>query len=379
MVWNWQLPEWPKFIYDPSLIAQKERQFLLNSGQTVAFFRNIGEEERNQFIVEILSLEGLESSRIEGEILERESLQSSIKKHFGLQMDRGELRGSKERGMAELLCRVYETYDDPLTHQMLWDWHAMLFREQPGLEEYGQYRTHQEPMQIVSGRLDSRKVFYEAPPSERVPLEMERFIEWYNASRAKQPALERAALAHVYFECIHPFKDGNGRIGRILSEKILSLEIGQPTLIAVSRVIEKQRKRYYAELERCNRTLAVPGWVDFFAEVIIQAQADAMQLLYFLIEKSKMLIALSGKINPRQEKALLRMFAEGIEGFSGGLSAENYIAITKTSRATATRDLSDLVEKGALIKTGELRHTRYWLHTAPRSHRAHGEGGREYT
>lgn len=360
MRWNWQLPDWPKFTYDPAPIVQKDRQFLLGSGNALAFLKNIEKDERNRFIIEILSLEGIESSKIEGEILERESLQSSIKKHFGLD---GNIKkeAHKESGMAELLCNLYETFDKPLTHEMLWKWHAMLFQGQTRLMDYGKYRTHTEPMQIVSGRLDSPKVFYEAPPSETVSREMDTFIKWFNASNPSEPILGKASIAHVYFESIHPFEDGNGRIGRVLVEKILSQGIKQPILIAISKFIEKRRKEYYAELGNCNKALEAQQWVNFFSDIILQAQDDAIRTLHFLIKKSKMLTALSGRINNRQEKALLRMFAEGVDGFVGGLSAEKYIAITKAARATATRDLADLVEKGALVKTGELRHTRYWI------------------
>lgn len=360
-MWNWQLPEWPNFAYDRDRISPKERQFLLGSGSAFAFFKNIHEDERNQFIVEILSLEGLESSKIEGEILERESLQSSIKQHFGLQK-KAPAKADKESGMAEVLCNVYETFDQPLTHEMLWEWHGMLFKGwSTHLDDCGKYRTHADPMQIVSGRLDSRTVFYEAPPSKNIPHEMAKFISWFNSTRSSTPVLIRAAIAHVYFESIHPFEDGNGRIGRLLAEKVLSQGIGQPVLIAISKCIEKHKKVYYTELGKCNRTLEVSNWVEYFAEIILQAQKDSMCLLHFLMEKSKILTALSGNINPRQEKVLLRLFAEGPEGFSGGLTAEKYIAITKAPRATTTRDLADLVQKGALVKTGELRHTRYWL------------------
>jgi Fic family protein len=154
---------------------------------------------------------------------------------------------------------------------------------------------------------------------------------------------------------------GEGRMGRLLVEKILSQGVGRPILIAVSKVLEKRKKEYYSSLEKCNQTLEAEQWVNFFAEVILEGQKDSMNMLYFLIEKSKMLTALSGQINPRKEKALLRIFSEGPSGFKGGLSAENYIAITKASKATATRDLNDLIKLGALVKTGELRHTRYWL------------------
>jgi Fic family protein len=248
---------------------------------------------------------------------------------------------------------------------MLCKWHERLFRDQPHIVDCGKYRTHAEPMQIVAHRYDSTKVFYEAPPSTKVPNEMNAFIHWFNSS-AGEPILIRAAIAHVYFESIHPFEDGNGRIGRILVEKILSQGVERPILIAVSKILEKRRKEYYAALERCNRTLEVDHWVEFFAEVILQAQEETMTLLYFLIAKSKMLTTLSGELNPRQEKVLLRIFAEGPSGLKGGLSAENYIAITKTSRATATRDLNELVQMKVLVKIGELRHTRYELNILKR-------------
>ena len=366
MPWNWELPDWPKFSYDPNRIFQKERQFLLGMGSAFAFLKNIDEQEYNQFVVEILSLEGLESSRIEGEILDRESLQSSIKQHFGLNTTRKQ-ETNKESRMAKLLCNVYESFDKPLTHEILWQWHSRLFNDHSHIVDCGKYRTHIEPMQIISRRYDSPRVFFEAPPSVKVPDEMAAFVDWFNSTRASEPILGRAAIAHVYFESIHPFEDGNGRIGRVLIEKVLSQGVERPILIAVSKVLEKRKKEYYAAIERCNRTLKVEHWVEFFADAVLQAQEESMSLLCFLIEKSKMLTALSRQFNSRQEKVLLRMFAEGPSGFKGGLNAENYIAITKTSRATATRDLTDLVQKGALVKTGELRYSRYWLNLPTRN------------
>lgn len=360
MRWNWELPEWPHFKYNHDLISQKERKFLLGIGSSFAYLKNIGEQDYKQFVIDILSLEGLESSRIEGEILDRESLQSSIKQHFGLNTTR-KTKHNKELGMAQLLCNVYETFDKPLTHEMLWEWHHSLFKDEDHTIDCGKYRSHNEPMQIISRRYDSHKVFFEAPPSKKVLSEMSAFIEWFNSSIVSETILGRAAIAHVYFESIHPFENGNGRIGRLLVEKVLSQGIQRPILIAVSKVLEKRKKEYYSALERCNRTLEVGHWVEFFADVVLQAHVESMDLLYFLIGKAKIMTTLSGQLNPRQEKVLLRIFAEGPIGFKGGLSAENYIAITKTSRATATRDLTDLVEKGALVKTGELRHTRYWL------------------
>ena len=359
MSWNWQLPDWPSFHYDPQAIRDMERQFLLRVGSEFAFLKNIGKEDYSQFVVEILSAEGADSSKIEGEILDRESLQSSIRKQFGF--DHAKSGKSKEKEIAALLHNVYETYEQPLTHQMLGKWHEMVMVDRPDIAEQGRYRSHSEPMQIVSNRYGSPQVFFEAPPSERIPQEMGRYLDWFNQESVFGSILARAAIGHLYFENIHPFEDGNGRIGRILIEKVLFQGVGCPLLIAVSRILEKRKKAYYSQLQKCNRSLDASDWVVFFSEIVLEAQQEAMDLLYFLIEKTKILQNLCGQINFRQEKALLRMFAEGPQGFVGGMSAEKYISITKTSRATATRDLNDLVQKGALSKIGEYRHTRYHL------------------
>jgi len=268
--------------------------------------------------------------------------------------------------MAKLLCDIYETFSAPLSHEMLFKWHSMLFDESTKDIEYGKYRSHEEPMQIVSYRYDRQRVFFEAPPSNKIYSEMELFIDWFNSKKNSDSIFVRAAIAHVYFESIHPFEDGNGRIGRALVEKVLSQSVDKPILIAISKELEKNKKNYYLELGKCNHSLDIQDWVDFFSKIILKAQQESIDLLNFLIEKAKLFLKLSGELNQRQEKVLLRMFAEGLEGFKGGLSADNYIKITKTSRPTATRDLTDLVKIGALLKTGELRHTRYWLNIKKR-------------
>ena len=269
--------------------------------------------------------------------------------------------GSKEKGMGDLMCLVYDTYDQILTHETLYKWHELIMQDNSKISDIGKYRTHKDPMQIVSGRYDDQKVYFEAPPSANVYEEMTKFIKWFNESKDKVSVLARAAIAHIYFETIHPFEDGNGRVGRALVEKSLSQSLEKRALISISQVITKRKKEYYVELCECNKTLDVGRWVIFFAGVIVQAQEESLSLINFLMTKSKLMNELKGRINQRQEKVLLRMFAEGIKVFSGGLSAENYISITKTSKATATRDLTDLVKKGALYKTGQLKHTRYWL------------------
>ena len=173
--------------------------------------------------------------------------------------------------------------------------------------------------------------------------------------------MTRAGTAHLYFESIHPFEDGNGRIGRAVSEKALAQFLGEPTLIALATVISRNRKAYYGALGEANTKNEITGWLAYFAGTVLEALAYTRTYVEFLIEKAKLFERLRGRMNPRQEKCLLRMFEEGPEGFSGGLSAENYISITKATRPTATRDLSDLVAKGAFTRNGQRKSTRYHL------------------
>jgi Fic family protein len=270
-----------------------------------------------------------------------------------------------ERGISGMMVDLYRNFAAPLTDRTLSEWHRMLMSENSSVDTVGGYRTHTEPMQVVSGPDYKRKVHFEAVPSKRVPAEMKRFIRWFNgtAPDAKHPlpALARAGIAHLYFVSIHPFEDGNGRIGRAVAEKSLAQNLGQPTLIALAYTMERKRKGYYDAIERNNRTNEITDWLRYFADTVLEAQDNTLKRIAFHIAKAKFYVRLSGKLNPRQDKVIGRMFRQGLDGFEGGLSAENYISMTGASRATTTRDLQDLVAKGALTRTGELRHTRYQL------------------
>lgn len=175
------------------------------------------------------------------------------------------------------------------------------------------------------------------------------------------PALTRAGIAHLYFVSIHPFEDGNGRIGRAIAEKALAQSLGQPTLTALAATILARRKAYYDALEAANRNNEITAWLAWFAGTAIEAQRRTIAQVEFLIDKTRLLDQLRGQLNERQERALPRMMREGPEGFKGGLSAGNYVTITGASPATATRDLMDMVAKGTLIRLGERRHARYHL------------------
>ena len=364
MAWNWQISGWPDFRYDAAALAPLEQRFLLSSGEILGAVHHVSPSERDQLRIDLLSDEAMKTSAIEGEMLDRLSVQSSLRRQLGLAPDNYPNK-PREQGVAEMMVDVYSTYAEPLTHETLYRWHEMLLSHDRRLEAIGAYRLHSDAMQIVSGRLDRPTVHFEAPPSEQAPGEMDRYLVWFERTAPDAadalPALTRAGLSHLYFESVHPFEDGNGRLGRALAEKSLAQNIGQPSLIALAFTIERERKDYYDQLERHQKTIDVTPWLECFAETVLTAQQVTLERVGFFIAKAHFYDRHREQLNERQTKAIERMFREGPDGFKGSLSAENYIAITGTSRATATRDLQDLVEVGAVTRSGERRYTRYWL------------------
>jgi len=364
MIWNWQQNDWPCFRWNKDVLKDDEAQFLRQSGVLIGAAKHLSPEDEKLLIVDMITSEAIKTSEIEGEYLNRDSVQSSIRRHFGLDTDNRRVDPA-ERGIADMMTNLYQNYSKPLSHSTLYNWHKMLSPSRHDLHDIGRYRTHTEPMQVVSGRLDKPVIHFEAPPSKAMKSEMHAFMTWFAKTtpggKEPLPPLTRAGIAHLYFVCIHPFEDGNGRIGRAIAEKSLSECLGNPTLIALSQTIEKNRLAYYDALENNNKENEITDWLVYFAQTVLEAQHCSQGMIDFLIEKTKLFDRTRGKLNVRQQKVIERLFREGLDGFKGGLSAENYISITGTSRATATRDLQGLVEKNVLLKTGELKSTRYHL------------------
>ena len=363
MRWIWQLPDWPRYEWDRLRLQVLEHRFLHESGRRVGAAVHLTEDEREELRIEWLTAEAVETSAIEGEILDRDSVHSSIRRHFGLSADRGKASPA-ESGVAEMMVALYREFDRPLTHETMREWHRVLMRDRPELTVVGDYRHHSEPMQVVSGAIGRLRVHYEAPPSRAVPAEMEGFVSWYRASGStgsSLPPLTRAGLAHLYFVHIHPFEDGNGRIARAVAQKALAESLGAPSVIALSRMISRHRRDYYDRLGSAGRSLVVTDWLVWFAETTLEAQVWSERRLIRSIEQRRLFERLAGQLNERQRKVLSRLFQEEPDGFKGGLSAGNYQRITGAAASSATRDLTDLVAKGALRRTGSRRHTRYWL------------------
>jgi Fic family protein len=337
---------------------------LRRSGQFSGSVAHIKKDDREQITVSIISEEAHQTSEIEGEILDRDSLQCSIRRHFGLEADQRKIPPA-EAGISELMMDLYRDYHQPLTHQRLFDWHRFLTQGRRDLKQIGTYRDEDDPMQVVSGSIHDPVIHYEAPPSVRVHDEMEAFLSWYEKTAPDGaqplPILTRAAIAHLYFVVIHPFEDGNGRIARAISEKAVAEGLGYPALIPLSQTINRSRKTYYQQLAKTNHTLDIGEWVNYFSQSILESLSHAQNLVDFLIKKTKFYDQYREKFNPRQEKAIARLFREGPDGFVGGLTAEKYCRITGATRPTATRDLQDLVQMKALTRTGKLKGTRYQL------------------
>jgi Fic family protein len=214
-------------------------------------------------------------------------------------------------------------------------------------------------MQIVSGSFGEEEVHFEAPPSEIVKSEMTRFIDWYNETlfSIKSPLI-KSAITHLYFESIHPFEDGNGRIGRILAEKAISQSIGKPVLLSISATFNENKPAYYQSLKNAQRSNNIDQWIKYFSSVIIKSQHDVLERIYFVIKKSKFFAVHNNYLNPRQIKVLAKMLEKNTT-FEGGMNAQKYISITKTSKATATRDLQDLVAKEIFTLSGQAKNTSY--------------------
>ncbi len=365
MNYTWQHKDWPNFYWDESQVRPfvleyiKESQFILGSVQ------HFSKEEALGIQIDLMVSEAMNTSAIEGEILQYEDIRSSVLRHMGLSELLPTPKDLRAQGMGQLMTNLFKTFKNPLEQNTLFEWHRMVMQghKNHAALEIGNWRTSPEPMQIVSGYIGHERVHFEAPPSKFMPLEMARFIAWFNDTETKVEGLIRAAVAHLYFESIHPFQDGNGRIGRAIAEKALSQNLGYPVLLSLSAEIEKNKKEYYAELNHASLgELEITRWILYFCQLTLKAQANGKSHLQFVLNKSLFWREKGPFLNDRQKKVLEKMFSKGIDGFEGGMSAKKYMAITDCSKATATRDLADLVAKECLRPLeGSGRNTRYEL------------------
>jgi Fic family protein len=359
MSYNWQQSDWPCFRYDPSAAQSSLVAFADKAGEVSGLLRGIPERVQLDTLIEVMVSEAVKTSEIEGDVLNRADVMSSIRNHLGVNTPPEPVFDAASRGAGELMVLVRNTWADPLELKTLLFWHRTLFQGSHGIT-VGVWRTHDEPMQVVSGSVSNPTVHFEAPPSSCVPAEMAGFIHWFQTEALKVVhAPVRAALAHLYFESIHPFEDGNGRIGRAVAEKALAMALGRPALLSLSQAIEAQKKAYYDAIKAAQRSNEVTEWVCYFAHMVLDAQLSALAQVDFVVRKARFFDSFGSRFSERQKKVLNRMLAEGPKGFEGGMNARKYQAITGVSKATATRDLQELAGYGAISPAGSGRNTKY--------------------
>jgi Fic family protein len=359
MKYNWQQKDWPNFQYKIGTIEDLLFDFAQRTGRISGVLEGLSETEQTETMINLIVSEAIKTSEIEGEYLSRNDVMSSIRRNLGLNPELPISKDKRVEGITELMLSIRKHFKAPLTEKLLFDWHTMLMKGNSQIQK-GQWRSHEEPMQIVSGAIGREVVHFEAPPSNIVSSEMNNFIKWFNNSlnNIKKPII-RSAIAHLYFETIHPFEDGNGRIGRAIAEKALSQSIGRPVLFSVSKSIERNKNNYYDALKAAQRSNEITDWINYFVQTVLNAQIDTEQEIEFTLKKTKFFDTNKDALNERQQKVVRRMLEEGHQGFEGGMNARKYVSLAKTSKATATRDLQDLVAKGIFKPIGGGRSTRY--------------------
>jgi Fic family protein len=355
-MYNWQHKNWPAFKFDSSSIDNELMKFMLKAGELKGIISTLPEAISTETIIQIIVSEAIKTSEIEGEIINRIDVMSSIRKNLGLDISK-EPKHKNAIGLSQMLIDVRKTYNQVLTESKILGWHNLLMAHNKKINA-GQWRKGTAPMQIISGANSAPTIHFEAPSSKLVPNQMKQFISWYNNNEIISPII-KAAVAHLYFESIHPFEDGNGRIGRAIAEKALSQGFDNPIMFSISKTIEKNRVDYYKALRNAQQTLDITGWIKWFASIIIMAQIDAEKMINFTIKKVRFFDKHDNDLNDRQRKVINRIFEEGSDGFKGGMNVKKYISLTNTSKATATRDLQELVEMNVLIIKGAGRATHY--------------------
>lgn len=364
MSYNWQLEDWPHFKYDLADLEDLLYDFAERVGHIGGVMLGLSDEVKSETIIDIMVSEAIKTSEIEGEYLSRHDVKSSIRNNLGLNAQPELVADKRAEGIARLMVDVRKSWQETLTDKGLFMWHEMVMLDNQRINK-GVWRTHTEPMQVVSGAIGKEKIHFEAPPSDLVPIEMTHFIDWFNQGQKSEKdikqAVVRAGIAHLYFESIHPFEDGNGRIGRAIAEKALSQGIGRPVLFSLSKTMEANKQDYYEALQQAQQSNQITNWLTYFVKTTLMAQQQAEEQIEFALKQTKFFQRFGGQLNERQLKAVRRMLDEGSAGFEGGMSAKKYIAITKTSKATATRDLQMLAEMGAMQAVGGGRSTRYLL------------------
>lgn len=367
--WIWQQPDWPDFNWQAERLAPLLRECVQMQGRLLGMAGSVGDSMSAQSELDALLQNIVTSSAIEGEQLNVGSVRSSLARHLGLEWIDRDSVSQRSEGLAQLMLDATHGFDEPLTLARLLEWHTWLFPAEEAMFSarpilVGTLRGD-EPMQVVSGRLDRPTVHFEAPPRLGLEQQIERLLSWFEASRdqVSLDPLLRAGIAHFWFVTLHPFDDGNGRLTRTITD--LALAQGEAQAIrfyAMSASILEDRAGYYRILESSQKaTLDITEWLTWFLQTLLRSLQQAITRIDSVLGKTRFWQAhRESDLSAEQIKVLNRLLDGGERGFEQGLSAGQYQAVAKVSKATATRHLAELLDKGCLQRLpGGGRSTRY--------------------
>ncbi|GGB10529.1 Fic family protein [Puia dinghuensis] len=357
--------EWPNFFWKQENIAPKLAEVRHHQGRLLGRMEGIGFSLQAEANLHTLTLDVLKSSEIEGEILNPDQVRSSIARRLGMDIA-GLIPADRHvEGIVEMMLDATQNYNAPLTGERLFSWHAAMFPTgRSGMHRIivGNYRDNSkdDPMQVISGPMGKEKVHFQAPDSDVLVLEMNKFLDWFNSEKSLDPVI-KAAIAHLWFVTIHPFDDGNGRITRAITDMLLSrADQNAQRFYSMSSQIRVERKEYYDVLEKTQKgSLDITGWLDWFLICLDRALTNTDETLGVVIKKARFWEKYSAiPLNDRQRTMLNKL----LDGFDGKLTSSKWAKITKTSQDTAGRDINDLVLRGLLAKEpGGGRSTSYVL------------------
>ena len=360
----WEQQNWPQFTWDDGRLLEPLAGARLKQGRLLGGMASLGFDLKLEAQLEALTEDVIKSSEIEGEILDRDSVRSSLARRLGLPTAAIAPADRWTEGVVEMMLDATENYGALLTSERLLGWQAALFPTgYSGMHRIktGAWRDDAEgPMQVVSGPIGRQRVHYQAPPAQQLDAEMQAFLEWFNR-RSEPEGLLRAGLAHLWFVTIHPFEDGNGRVARAIADQALaqSEDSGQ-RFYSMSSQIRKERSDYYDALESAQKdTLDVTDWLVWFLGCFSRAIDGADSACADVLRKADFWQRYAREPFTKRQKAVLNRF---LDGFEGKLTARKWAAIGKCSIPTAQRDITELVERGILRRNpGGSKNTSYDL------------------
>ncbi len=356
--WIWQHPDWPSFRWDQGSLARALASARLAQGKVLGATRVLDPKLTLEAVAAVLVEDGVTTSAIEGERLDPAAVRSSVARRLGLPTAGLPPAPRAVHGLVEVLLDATQNYARRLTRERLFGWQAALFPT--GYSGLRRIRTGslrgKAPMRVVSGRIGRERVHFEAPPRAGLDAELARFLAWFGSPPSDLDGLLRSGLAHLWFVTLHPFEDGNGRLARAITDMALAQDEHQPMrAFSLSSQLLREREAYYAILERMQQGgLDVTDWLAWYlTQVAFAAEAAEVTIADTLAKARFWLRHQATDLNERQRKVLNRLLDAGRDGFEGGLNTRKYMGLTRTSRATAYRELADLVEKGCLEPTGK--------------------------